>query len=198
MNITICAWGSLIWDPRTLRIGSPFTPTGPVLPVEFSRISGRDPGPLRLTLVIDEDNGVPCRTHIATSGCSNLSEAIEDLRIREGMLSCQDVGVVLQAGNAPLSRAELRHPRSVALLGRWLAGNSFDAVIWTALPSNFAARSEFGAAFTVPEALRHLGTLPQDSLEASLAYFRKAPAEIETPLRRAVRIHWPAEGEQNV
>lgn len=195
MKIAVCAWGSLIWDPRTLHLRSSFIPTGPVLPLEFSRISGSDVGPRRLTLVIDEVDGVMCRTHIAESGCADLMEAVHDLRIREGIYSEQDVGVLVQGEDVSPARTMARHPASVGVLSQWLAASEFDAVLWTALPTNFSARSECGADFSVREALRYLETLPQASLEASLSYFRKAPTQLDTPLRCAVRIHWPTEGD---
>ena len=47
----VLAWGSSVWDPRELKIASKFAPNGPLLPIEFCRISGDG----RLTLAIDED-----------------------------------------------------------------------------------------------------------------------------------------------
>ena len=38
MKIAILAWGSLVWDLRTLAVDGDFQPTGPRLPIEFSRI----------------------------------------------------------------------------------------------------------------------------------------------------------------
>ncbi len=58
MKIAYLGWGSLIWDPGMLPISGDWKPGGPVLPIEFSRIS--DNG--RLTLVIDDVNGVPIET----------------------------------------------------------------------------------------------------------------------------------------
>jgi hypothetical protein len=54
MKVLVLAWGSLVWDPGALRLASNWMEGGPVLPIEFSRIS--DDG--RLTLVIDERHGV--------------------------------------------------------------------------------------------------------------------------------------------
>lgn len=198
MRIAVCAWGSLIWDPRTLSLHSSFTPSGPTLPLEFSRTSGADTGLRRLTLVIDEVDGAMCRTHIAKSSHVDLMDAVHDLKIREGMYSEQDVGALTRVGKVSPVRAMARHPAAVAAFSDWLTTSDFDAVVWTALPANFAARSEYGAAFSVPEALRYLGGLPQTSLDASLTYFRRAPVLVDTPLRRAVRIHWPTEGWYDV
>jgi hypothetical protein len=63
MKIVVLAWGSLVWDPRTLRLAHSWMEGGPVLPIEFSRVS--DNG--RLTLVIDEGHGVDVPTRYALS-----------------------------------------------------------------------------------------------------------------------------------
>lgn len=54
MKIAILGWGSLIWDKRNLRLAGEWQVGGPVLPIEFSRVSGYG----RLTLVIDPLHGV--------------------------------------------------------------------------------------------------------------------------------------------
>lgn len=48
MNIAVVAWGSLIWDPKTLAISGRWRTDGPRLPIEFARISSGG----RLTLVL--------------------------------------------------------------------------------------------------------------------------------------------------
>lgn len=73
MNITILGWGSLIWDQRDLPISGDWQLGGPALPIEFSRIS-RDG---RLTLVIDECNGVAVSTsYLPCLPTSNSSVAL--------------------------------------------------------------------------------------------------------------------------
>ena len=81
MKIGILAWGSLIWDPGTLRLAGNWIEGGPVLPIEFSRVS--DNG--RLTLVIDEKHGVDVPTRNALSALDDLDETITDLQKREGL-----------------------------------------------------------------------------------------------------------------
>jgi hypothetical protein len=39
MRIAILAWGSLIWNPRYLPLASEWVLGGPVLPIEFARVS---------------------------------------------------------------------------------------------------------------------------------------------------------------
>jgi hypothetical protein len=58
MKIAILAWGYLIWNQGDLAAANAFTPDGPQLPIEFSRVSNKDAAPRRLTPVIDETIGV--------------------------------------------------------------------------------------------------------------------------------------------
>jgi hypothetical protein len=80
MRIAIFAWGSLIWNRRELAIMEDFKPGGPLLPVEFCRVSGGG----RLTLVVDEAFGASCQTYVAESACGDLDAALRNLWMREG------------------------------------------------------------------------------------------------------------------
>ncbi|WP_057460785.1 hypothetical protein [Pseudovibrio sp. POLY-S9] len=189
MKIAIIAWGSLLWDPRTLKLANEFSPSGPTLPIEFSRVSGRDGSPLRLTLVLDEEHGTPCCTHVAESSYRSLNLAKENLRFREGMHHVNGVGYVIKQSEDTSFRAQERHPEAVAIIRAWLADSDYDAVIWTALASNFDERT--GEPFSEKAALEFLSQQQQEHLAASLEYIRKAPAAISTPVRLAVSDHWP-------
>ena len=57
MKIACIGWGSLIWNSGVLKIRNKWYEDGPILPIEFSRIS--DDG--RVTLIIDK-SGTPVRT----------------------------------------------------------------------------------------------------------------------------------------
>jgi hypothetical protein len=85
MKIAVLAWGSLIWDPDTLKVADDFSLSGPCLPIEFSRISKGE----RLTLVIDEHLGNTCPTYSATSGsvCRPVRGAA-----RSGATQTRDLG----------------------------------------------------------------------------------------------------------
>lgn len=190
MKIAVCAWGSLIWDPRQLLVRSPFIPVGPELPIEFSHISGRHGHPHRLTLVIDPEDGVPCRTHVAPSGYTDLYSAIENLRLRAGMWSAGDVGTVNRHDKIVSARAAARDPNALLALRDWLLGTDYDTAIWAALPPNFAARSECGVDLFVDEAIRFLEGLSRSDLKIAVAYIRNAAKEVQTPLRYAARKRW--------
>ena len=83
-KIAILGWGSLIWEQKddfNKYIGV-WKEDGPILPIEFSRISDSRNG--ALTLVIDPDNGYQVRTKYTLSKRENPEDAVCDLRTREG------------------------------------------------------------------------------------------------------------------
>lgn len=80
MKIAIIGWGSLIWDPRELPREGVWQEDGPIIKIEFSRVS-QD---CRLTLVVDENNGLETKTRFVFSPRNDIEDAINDLKIREG------------------------------------------------------------------------------------------------------------------
>jgi hypothetical protein len=138
------------------------------LPIEFSRISGNG----RLTLVIDEANGVPIQTLYALAATASLEEAIENLRGREGTNS-RGIGHVRNGGH-PQSRVEKP-------ILDWVVDNGFDAVIWTALGSNFEQKT--GKPYCVESALAYIDLLEASIRTSALEYISKAPTAVQTPFR---------------
>lgn len=191
MKIAVLAWGSLVWDPRELHAAAPFAPNGPLLPIEFCRVSGDG----RLTLVIDEAFGIVCKTYSAPSAIQSLDEAVENLRGRERMSSAEEVGFVESSSGKQSDVAMRRHPEAIATIAAWSTANGFDAAIWTALESNFGEHGKGGEPFSVTAAIRYLAKLEErDAAQfaRALDYIRKAPPEIETPVRDEVAKRWPA------
>ena len=140
------------------------------MPVEFSRLS-RD---CRLTLVIDYENPNPVETRLVLSPRVDLEHAIEDLSQREGT-SKSNIGFVDKRHNDNSG-----HQRMCSDIGKWLDQADFDAVVWTALSSNF--KSEVGREFSIPAAVSYLQGLPQSTKKLALRYIANAP--VDTPLRR--------------
>ena len=191
MKIAIIGWGSLVWSPGELRASDGFAANGPLLPIEFCRIS--DDG--RLTLVIDETVGAVSRTCSAPGALDSLDAAIENLRLRENMPSPRSVGFVEVASGEQSDIALERHPDAVATIAAWAQGSGFDAAIWAALASNFEEADRGGEPFSVTAAIRYLERLEErDAVKfaAALDYIRRAPREVETPVRDAVAKRWPA------
>lgn len=151
-------------------------------------MSGKDKAPRRLTLVIDDVLGVRCQTFVALSAFDNLEAARANLKVREGLAHVNGIGFA-RKGRASSTRAIERHPKAVTAIEAWLAASDFDAVIWTALASNFAERA--GEDFSVEAALRFLEALPEDQLPRALEYIHNAPEPVQTPVRAAVSARWP-------
>jgi len=170
MKIAIIAWGSLIWDRRELSILGEWQKGGPVLPIEFSRISSDG----RLTLVIDDKNGVPVTTYYAQSASSDLLQAAEDLRKREGSPK-EMIGVTSKTMN----NRRLGHERIHA----WATAHKWDAAIWTGLPSNFEDKHH--VPFTVQNGLDYLKTLEGETRNKAMEYIDLAPKGVDTPFRSA-------------
>jgi hypothetical protein len=190
VKCAVLAWGSLLWDPRDLQTAGEFMANGPLLPIEFCRVSADG----RLTLAIDETFGAVCKTYFAPSALGTLDEAIENLRLREGMPNAQAVGFVEPASGRQSNVAMQRHPEAVATIAAWAASFGYDAAIWTALASNFNEPGKGGEPFSVTAAIRYLeGLEGRDAAKfaRALAYIRNAPPKVETPVRDEVAKRWP-------
>jgi hypothetical protein len=191
VRIAIIAWGSLVWDPRELQVSAGFAPIGPFLPIEFCRVS-RDG---RLTLAVDETFGTLGATYSAPSAFEKLDVAIKNLKEREGMHSANEVGFVELAADAQSETAMQRHPQAVATIAAWTQTNRYDAAIWTALASNFEESDKGGEPFSVTAAISYLEALEKRDAAKfrwALNYIRRAPVEVQTPVREEVQKRWPA------
>jgi hypothetical protein len=189
VKCAVLGWGSLIWNRAELETAAEFAPNGPLLPIEFCRVSKDG----RLTLAIDETFGDVCTTYSAPSAFADRDAAIENLRKREGTIA-SEIGFVEPASGRQSDVAMERHPQAVATIAAWAEASGYDAAIWTALKSNFDDWDSAGEPFSVTAAIRYLEALKKKDAEAfarALEYIRKAPAEVETPVRDGVAKHWP-------
>jgi hypothetical protein len=176
VKILILGWGSLIWRPDGLKAVGDWCFDGPTLPIEFSRISDNK----RLTLVIDEINGVPVTTRFIRSACATLEDAIENLRVREGAPSAKGIGYVNMADESFSATALKRHKATAYEIAKWGRTRSADAVVWTAV----GARWTLEGSFTVEAAAKYLVNLPEPERAQAHEYVFKAPEEIQTPVRK--------------
>lgn len=176
-KIVILGWGSLIWDPRDLPREGTWQFDGPLLPVEFSRIS-RD---CRLTLVIDEINGESVKTFYVRSPRTDIADAVRDLQLREGT-TISNIGFVDLRNKTDSSEICSSHKRTCEIIEPWAIEKEIDGVVWTALKSNF--KEQTNQEFTVDRALAYLNGLPKTSKKNAHRYINKAPEEIMTPLRK--------------
>lgn len=180
-KIAVLGWGSLIWNRGVLSLACDWRTCGPVLPIEFSRIS--DDG--RLTLVIDEKNGVQVPTRYALSAFDDLNSAIENLKERENMKNKNRVGYVEIASGTHCDFAYKNHPTACDSVRTWAKGNSVDAVIWAAVGPRFSSE-----AFSVEACVRYIERLEGEKRAKALAYIHKAPIEVITPVRAAIELRF--------
>ena len=175
-RIAIIGWGSLVWAPGDLAIEYPFQPTDLCLNLEFARRSSDG----RLTLVIDPVIGVSCQVHATRYEGDNLNKAIRSLRMRERIQAKEWIGYVNLRSGARRAEAFDFDPASVLEIEAWGRRHNWDAVIWTALRSNFPS------PLTPDAAIRHLEALWPHELHKALDYVRNAPPQVKTPVRSAV------------
>jgi hypothetical protein len=179
-QIVILGWGSLLWD---IRPGfddqhETWELDGPEIKVEFSRVSQVRRG--GLTLVIDPQNGTLCRVAYAVSKRQDPEDAICDLRCREGTLR-SNIGFLYTDG----SRRQARDPSSHDSICAWAKAKKLDVVVWTDLDSNFVQKC--GKPFRVDTALAYIQSLDQEAKSKAAEYVWRAPAFVDTPLRRALQ-----------
>jgi len=175
-RIAVLGWGSLIWEPRDdykKLIGS-WEDDGPILSIEFSRISSSRNG--ALTLVIDPDNRSQVQTKYTLSKRTNLEDAACDLRTREGT-------VIRHIGLIDLETNFVRGHWTAVIdkIKLWAIEKKFRSVIWTDLPSNYTEKT--GKIFTPENAIEYLKSLPVDGQRSAKEYIKNAPNEVQTPFR---------------
>lgn len=167
MKIVCLGWGSLIWNSRELGIlKEKWNKDGPVLPIEFTRISSDG----RVTLVIDK--GAPLQKVLwAELETTNLDEAVCLLAKREGT-KCKNIHI-----------ATCDDPNSEGVnltVVNWLKSKEIKNAIWTGLPPSSLEKS------TIEYILEHLNGLSGCDRDRAEEYVRKAPAQIDTAYRRKI------------
>jgi hypothetical protein len=178
MQIAIVGWGSLIWRPGSLKLRTRWYRDGPMLPIEFARISKGD----RLTLVLHPSSANQ-RTLWAIADSSDLRGAQENLKERESAPQ----SAILWASGSTYSPDVTASVKSA--ISDWLSAHPrIDGCLWTGLGSNWQEKRE--REFSVEDAVRYLSGLPDP--ERAREYLRNAPSQIQTEVRQAVRaqLNW--------
>ena len=177
----ILAWGSLTWEPKTLEFHKAFgwKNDGPVLPIEFARISKNG----RLTLVITE-NGTPITTYFTIANFhTTTDEAIQNLRKRE---SCNlvDIGFYITDSNTFYPENFLYKEE----IKNWAKENKIKNVIWTNLPEKWQYKNENDeTTFVNPdERIKYLKSLSGKKRKLAEEYIRKAPPQTKTKYRTLI------------
>ena len=153
MKIAYFAWGSLLWDSEGLDLQTPWKKTSIRLPINFSRIS--DNGKGRLTLVIDNINGISNPIYYALTKNNNLNIAIENLKIREGTIP-KYIGYI-NLKNETSRYSERLTQTDIQKIKKFALKNKIDAIIWTDLYPNFKN-------FSTINALKYIESKKKDEL----------------------------------
>lgn len=184
MRLAVIGWGSLIWDPGELKLQGRWRKDGPLLPVEFCRLSGGH----RLTLALL--SGAELQpTCWALSALPNLELALKNLREREKTFP-EHIHHLTRNGETVKNTL----PEVVQRIGSWLNSHpELDAALWTGLSCNWEVRRK--KPFSPADAVEYLKELCQASVSAAAEeYVRKAPKAIQTETRRLIELElgWTA------
>ena len=174
MKIAILGWGSLIWQPKDLAFNKncSWKPFGPVLPIEFARISNDG----RLTLVITE-KGTEVTTLYTLSNFHDIDEAVLNLSVREGS-GRKSIGYYDKS-------KDVFYPAIFGFktnISEWINLTDFDAVIWTNLPEKLESN----------DPLEYLKSLTGNKSALAEEYIRRTPTQIKTALRTIIEeeLNW--------
>ena len=149
MKIIYLAWGSLLWNPKYLKLKTDWKKTNFKLPLNFSRISDKGKG--RLTLVIDQENGDLNNIFYAVSKTTNLNNAISNLKNRENTIT-NNIGYLQINSNKKRSKNLTSYQEKIII--DFLEENQYDAAVFTDLKTNFNTYSK--QEFSKNSALEYL------------------------------------------
>ena len=147
MKIIYLAWGSLLWNSKGLKLKEEWKKTTFKLPLNFSRIS--DNGKGRLTLVIDQEQGILNNVFYTSTKYHDLNKAINALKVREKTTK-NHIGYLTL--NKKRSKNLTHYQEEV--LRDFIKELGYDAIVWTDLGKNF--ERYMGKSFGKENALLYL------------------------------------------
>ncbi|WP_291275167.1 hypothetical protein [Flavobacterium sp.] len=175
----IIGWGSLIWNPQSLNyvteIG--WLHQGPVLPLEFARISKDG----RLTLVITE-NGTLNKTFFSFSSFHILRDAIGNLADREGCPE-SSIGYFDKKNNKFYPENFLFKNKIIDFAETF----ELEYVIWTNLSEKWYLKKADEKTVIKPEQrVDYLNQLDDTTKQKAKDYICFTPQEIKTKYRSLI------------
>ena len=181
MKIAILGWGSLIRQPKDLKFDANigWKQNGPILPIEFARISKDG----RLTLVITP-NGTEVPTLHSVSSFDSLNLAVLNLKKREGT-SEKYIGYYNKTKDE-ISPIDFSFKENIK---NWIQTTDFDAVIWTNLPENWEIRNEKKVVIKTIDPnnrIEYLQNLKGSESALAEQYIRNTPKQIATTYRKQI------------
>ena len=179
MKIAILGWGSLLWQPKDLQFDKEigWSENGPMLPIEFARISKDG----RLTLVITKDVK-EVKTYFAISNYKTLEEAVLNLAVREGC-GREQIGGYDKSKNTFSTKVFFEQN-----ILEWINNTDIDAVIWTNLGENWAVKNDDGKVIEIVpnERVDYLKKLKNNKRALAEEYIRRTPTQIKTHYRSLI------------
>lgn len=176
MKIACLGWGSLIWNPGGLKIkGKDWFNDGPLLPIEFVRISTNK----RVTLVIDQDSK-PITTLWNLMDTDDFQSAFDSLMKREGTIRKRIRSI--NQSDVPKNSIE-------KIVQEWLKKKEIDVAIWTGLYLNNKTQDRRPS---VDEIVNHLIALENSELDNAKEYIIKTPTQVQTEYRKTImsELNW--------
>lgn len=174
MKIACVGWGSLIWRPEGLKIQNHWFEDGPILPIEFTRISNNN----RATLIID-NNAKPVRTLWALMTTDSIDGAKKSLMDREGIKK--------ESLIHSISRTENPDDSILRTVKDWLTEKNMDFAIWTGLSFSDKTKNQRPSIGNIIE---HLNGIDPNERRNAEEYIRKTPRQVDTEYRRQIELEF--------
>lgn len=180
-NIAVLGWGSLVWKPEPMKLRDRWHFDGPMLPIEFARISRSHANNFeRLTLV--PHHGARLTPVLwATADHDEFDAALRNLAGREGC-NPENIGYVRLPSKDHRCNSI---PEIHEDIGWWAVKKNLDAVIWTDFSSNFFEKTK--GMLTEYNVLEYLRKQERRKNNEPKIYFQKAPPQIKTKLRETIQ-----------
>jgi hypothetical protein len=185
MEIAVLAWGSLVWQPANdhgelrLRPNDRWREDGPLLPVEFARISSDG----RLSLVVVPGYGTESRVLWRPSALDDLDAAIDNLAERETGAPRRSIHAIDSDGSFHGDG----HVDVFARVAAWIERTGVGAAIWAGLTPGDRWTEHGHDGFSHDAAVSYVRSLEGDARARAVEYIRNAPPQVDTPVRRALR-----------
>jgi hypothetical protein len=174
MLIGCLTWGSLVWNPIDLPVYGDWQKDGPLLPIEFARLSKND----RITLVIlyDQPKYRPSRSMWTLLDVPTPEDGRQALRKREGC-ALNDIGLWKKGDKEPGNEIDRR-------IARWASALDLDGVVWTKLGPRWGAGKKEDRMPKLDEVRDRLKKWGEPMGTYARLYLQMAPRQIDTPYRR--------------
>lgn len=182
-RIVILGFGSLLWNSNGLNISN-WQKDGPILPLEFSRISKRG----NLTLVIDPKNGSFNQVYWTLNKSNNLQDVMRELQKREKIKNKylnKSIGI-LDVKNHLYNEGANKYP-IIILDGifKWARKKEIDFVIFSSLSVRF--KDVINVPYTIENAVIYFNDLPINIQSLTKNYIEKT-TWINTEFKRLFNI----------